>query len=148
MKKEYAKYDFASFEEVNKELELGSIEVENWDFLNSVCRATVSKLNKMISYVTPFFIPGGYYSSIIMHHAKGDSAIHEETQKLYKELMVGYHKGLRAEMGTEKEQIAYFQAFWKAYPLWKTRILVIIEYCEAVFAKQEEKKRPRNGYLG
>jgi len=147
IRKEYEKYGFTDFEKVNKEFELTGIELEKWDFLKSFCRATNAQLGKFIGYTTPLFMPGNSYAAIVMGGIK-DKAVIEGAQQLYKELMVVYHENIKAELASEKEQIAFLKDFLKKYPDLKKRILVILNICEDVFKQESLGKKETKGYLG
>jgi hypothetical protein len=142
----YERYDLPPFDEVQKELEVGGIEVDKWDFLNGLCRSMTAKLNAMISYVTPFFIPSGHYAMYIGNMMKDDKETVAEAQALYKELMIAYHQALKAQVLSPEKQVEAFNTFWKLYPGWKERTLKLLDVCEDIFTR-EEKKVDR-GYLG
>jgi hypothetical protein len=148
IKKVYEGYKLPDFKKVNKEFELAGIETDKWDFLNSLCRATNGKLQKLISFVTPFFVPGGYYGGIIVN-TLNDKKVTQEARDVYKELMVWYHRSLKAEMLSEKEQIVFFNEFWKKYPKMKKETLRLLQICEDVFlGKHDNKKKKSGAYLG
>ena len=148
IKKKYEKYGFSDFERINKEFELGAIELDKWDFLNSFCRISNARIGKFIGYVTPLFMPGGTYAAIVQGGVKNKVVI-DDAKKLYKDLMILYHDCLKAELAEEKEQIIYLKNFLKKYPSLKERVDSILDACALVFIEQDyDKKSDAKGYLG
>ncbi len=146
LKKVIEDYGFEDFESLNKEFDLISIDLEKMDFLNSFVRIIISRARRFGDYVVPFFVPGGFYSSMIIGHVK-DKEIIDEAKEVYKEVMVIYHQGLKVENGSEKEQIKYIKDFLKDYEPLKKRVFKLLDVCENVFRNLEEKKSEKE-YLG
>ena len=147
IQKEYEKYDLPNFKRFNKEFELSGMEFEKCDFLKGLCRGLVARSTRLAGYVSPFFIPGGAYAAAVMSGVK-DKEIIDEAKALYRELIINYHQGLKAELLGEKEQIAYIRDFVKKYFLWKKRTLALLDVCEQVFVKSFQERREEMGYLG
>ena len=146
LKKTFEDYGFEDFELLCKEFDLLSIEFEKMDFLNSFVRIVINRSRRFGDYVTPFFIPSGFYASIIQGHVK-EKEIIIEAKDLYKELMINYHEGLKVEFGSEKEQLKYLKDYIKNYFVLKKRVLKLLDTCQDVFKNLEEKKDEK-GYLG
>lgn len=146
LKKIFEDYGFNDFDSVNKEFDLITIDLEKMDFLNSFVRIVISRARRFGDYAAPFFIPGGFYSGLIIGNVK-DKVILDEAKEVYKEVMIIYHQGLKVETGSEKEQIKYIKDFLKDYESLKKRVLKLLDICEGVFKNLEEKKGEK-GYLG
>ncbi len=147
VKKKYEKYDLPDFSLINKEFEITGIELEKWDLLNSLCRAVMNRMSNFSNYVVPFFIPGGYYNSLIMNNVKDEKTI-VRARESYKEIMLIYHEALRMSFEVdEKKQVEFFNKFWKEYPKVKKEVLDLVEICENVF-KIESKGKEKGAYLG
>jgi len=146
LKKEFEKH-FDDFEKWNKEFEFEFIDFEKGNFLKIMCRGIVSRLQNWISYVTPFFFPGGTYSSVIQSNIKDEETI-RKTKELYKEFMSYYHEGLIAEFSSdEKKQIEYIKKFFKNYSKLKKEVILILEISKDVFDELNFEKKEK-GYLG
>lgn len=146
LKKKCEDCGFKDFEFLNREFDLITIDLEKMDFLNSFVRVILGKVRRFADYAGPFFIPGGFYSSMIIGNVK-DKEIIEEAKEVYKEVMVWYHEGLKVENGPEKEQVKYIKDFLESYDLLKKRVLKLLNVCQDVFKNLEEKKSEK-GYLG
>jgi len=148
IKEIYAKYNLPDFELVNKEFEITGIELEKWNFLNALCRISIEKINRMTSYVVPFFIPSGYYANLIINNVKDKETI-ARAKKFYKKMMIWYHQGLKAELETdENKQVEFFNKLWKEYPTMKKEVTEFLDICEDVFKIEEKEDAHKGGYLG
>lgn len=148
IRKEYERYGFSDFDFVTKEFEIGAIELDKWDFLNSFCRIINGKIGKFLSYSNAIFLPGGNYNAIVQAGVK-DKAVIDEAKLIYKELMILYHDCLKAEMADEKNQVLFIKDFLKKYPSLKKRIIPLLDACKQVYVEQSlDKKSDSRGYLG